>query len=58
MLTAGRTELLLDTEGISNVAVIFLECFDVDGYLDILTDFVVFVWCVLIDKVTASAQIL
>ena len=50
--------MLLDAERTTDVATAFLEGLDVDRDFDGLTGFIVFFWCILVDKITSAAVIL
>lgn len=58
MFPAGWTELLLNTEGITDVAAVLLERFHINRKLDGFTDLAVLFWCVLIDEIPAAIDIL
>ena len=58
MLLAGWTELLLNTEGITDVATALLEHLDVNKKFDGLFDLIVLFWRMLIDEVSAAIDVL
>jgi len=58
MFPADRTELLLNTEGIADVAAVLLKGLDIYRKLDSLADLAVLLGRVLIDEVPATIDIL
>lgn len=58
MLSAGWTELLLNTEGITDVAAVLLESFHINRKFDSFSDLAVLLGRILIDKIPTSVDIL
>ena len=57
MFTTDWTELLLNSEGMTDFAIVFLESFDVNRNNNIVTDFVILIRSIFIDIITAAAGI-
>lgn len=58
MLSVGWTELLLDTEGITDIAVVLLKGLDVNRKFNSLSDFAVLFRRVVVDVIPSAIDIL
>ena len=57
MFTASWTELLLNSERMTDLAVIFLESFDINGNNDVVTDLMIFNGSVFVNVITTTGRI-